>query len=670
MSSGNHRWIRFFVVFFAFMIMLSYTVVVQAEAPLLETTTEEGVAASSDVISATIVLEKVELPTVIPTEPIAIPTVEAIETVEVVEAATPEVVEPVITATPEPVEPVATPEPLPTATATAIPLPDPLPAPSNIACLPFPQPVITGYNGRAVNGPYTSASNQVVITWKDNSEGETGYLIERQVDGEAWEQIAHLRPNSTIYTNIGLNPDVAVYYRVRAVEGEVAGYLSAACSKPLFVDSEAGNFRIFYRLHGCPAIRDDEGKPYQVCVSDHNTAQQIAATLEAARLAFIELGFRDPVYASPMPVDLFPNGDVGYAYISSGGAILFDPYYMSTYEGRLWVPIHELFHQAQRAYGGLNDPNFEWVTEGQARMVQDKLCLAQDEELNCNRTLDEMGNSNYQSEVNRFLANPNQSLTEASYQAALFWTYLSEQYGSLEQEPEQGVDLLVTFWQLSATYWGSDGINLINQTLASVGSTDRFPDVVQDFTVANYAKQLSNAPEQYQYQDEQQANGAYRRVPLTLDAGLTDKQQITLESDVVSWGARYFRVWPDTSVEVITVTVDTLTEQPLSYTLLSIKDGSINEETRETTASFRAEQANNELDQVVLVVTGLQQESQFELSIAAIEEESEPEPPIATSEEENKLEPPIATNEDASWPEVEHLIIEIIRVTKGLYVAK
>ncbi len=68
------------------------------------------------------------------------------------------------------------------------------------------------------NLSYTYVSNKtVILNWKDNSEKESGFKIERRVgtDGE-WTVVYSVSRNDTSYTAYNLNPDIEYYFRVRA----------------------------------------------------------------------------------------------------------------------------------------------------------------------------------------------------------------------------------------------------------------------------------------------------------------------------------------------------------------------------------------------------------------------------------------------------------------------
>ena len=110
---------------------------------------------------------------------------------------------------------------------------------------------------------------------------------------------------------------------------------------------------------------------------------------------------------------------------------------------------HELFHHIQFAYADAAGDSGcgAWIgvtaCEGQARALQDKIYidLDLDPEASCIAT--------YRGQVNSFLASPNQNLWNASYSSALWWTYLSEQYGTIAVEPHRGIDFFVRWWQIA-----------------------------------------------------------------------------------------------------------------------------------------------------------------------------------------------------------------------------
>jgi hypothetical protein len=65
----------------------------------------------------------------------------------------------------------------------------------------------------------TAASNsEATLTWKDNSDNETGFNVERRAEGEgSFTEIVHgLAAGTQSYTSTGLDPHIRYYYQVRA----------------------------------------------------------------------------------------------------------------------------------------------------------------------------------------------------------------------------------------------------------------------------------------------------------------------------------------------------------------------------------------------------------------------------------------------------------------------
>ncbi|GGA84319.1 hypothetical protein GCM10008015_26420 [Flavobacterium palustre] len=75
-------------------------------------------------------------------------------------------------------------------------------------------PTAITFNASSVEMP--SPSSTVILTWKDNSENETNFVIERSIDGTSYTQIASVAENITTYTDNNLVPNTKYYYRVKA----------------------------------------------------------------------------------------------------------------------------------------------------------------------------------------------------------------------------------------------------------------------------------------------------------------------------------------------------------------------------------------------------------------------------------------------------------------------
>lgn len=60
---------------------------------------------------------------------------------------------------------------------------------------------------------------QIHLTWQDNSNNETGFVLERSPDQSNWAVIANVSPNLTEYLDTSLTTDGTYFYRLRAING-------------------------------------------------------------------------------------------------------------------------------------------------------------------------------------------------------------------------------------------------------------------------------------------------------------------------------------------------------------------------------------------------------------------------------------------------------------------
>jgi alkaline phosphatase len=60
------------------------------------------------------------------------------------------------------------------------------------------------------------STSQIDLAWVDNASNESGFQIERSLDGASWVQIATVGANVTSYASAGLSANTAYYYQVRA----------------------------------------------------------------------------------------------------------------------------------------------------------------------------------------------------------------------------------------------------------------------------------------------------------------------------------------------------------------------------------------------------------------------------------------------------------------------
>ena len=75
----------------------------------------------------------------------------------------------------------------------------------------------------------TASSSQINLTWRDVSDNESGFELERSTDGTNFSKVADIGANATSHENGGLNPLTKYWYRIRAKNsGGYSGYSNVA----------------------------------------------------------------------------------------------------------------------------------------------------------------------------------------------------------------------------------------------------------------------------------------------------------------------------------------------------------------------------------------------------------------------------------------------------------
>ncbi|NIJ53734.1 fibronectin type III domain-containing protein [Dyadobacter arcticus] len=76
--------------------------------------------------------------------------------------------------------------------------------------------------------------SQINLTWLDKSANETGFQLERSINGTAFTKIADIAASVVTYQNTGLSPATQYFYRIRAVNAVgVSAYSNVASAKTL-----------------------------------------------------------------------------------------------------------------------------------------------------------------------------------------------------------------------------------------------------------------------------------------------------------------------------------------------------------------------------------------------------------------------------------------------------
>jgi Mg-chelatase subunit ChlD len=289
-------------------------------------------------------------------------------------------------------------------------------------------------------------------------------------------------------------------------------------------------------------------------------AQRIADALNNSNVAaagnpngyhvgYNNLGFLDPSFGDPVRstfvFDCAPFGGCDRGNAPSDRINMPAPTVLGDAERCLRGTMgHELFHHTQYAYITFNKWQ-QWgstAVEGTARMMQDKIFS----DLDSNSP---GGCITYNGEVTGFLGNPNQDIWQASYGAALFWTYLAEQLGTTTGEPQLGADFVRTFWERAqANNSSPDTVNAVREAIDAFNTSETLENIFQDFTIANYTKGLNlnaiaNAG-RYRYRDDNDGNGTSFSAVATTNVGALPPTR-TGSASVSRWGATYLEA--DTS---------------------------------------------------------------------------------------------------------------------------
>lgn len=273
----------------------------------------------------------------------------------------------------------------------------------------------------------------------------------------------------------------------------------------------------------------------------------------------------------------------------------------------LKVAGHELLHLVQARHPGPELP--DWVSEGQARMTQDKL----------NDWLDHAdgteAGSSFLRQSNSYLTGSHTSdLTSISYDACLFWAYALEQVGTDHTDPDYGYDVIADFWDTSVNPESTDGISMFNSMLAHKGAGTSFQEIFEDFSVANYAKDLTDGtvPAAWKYVDDDETDGSGDYDAVSKQISGDTISSVNSESDsyetINRWASKYYEVDLDSSARVITVQFNQTTENTLFYAMLLMKGDDLAYSYTVESKHFQRAIVNDNYDKMVIIVVGLENE--------------------------------------------------------------
>ena len=344
------------------------------------------------------------------------------------------------------------------------------------------------------------------------------------------------------------------------------------------------HFVVHYTLINCNPPKND-------CLDSDAEAQAISDILEEVYEIYVNdpnYGFRTPLgtgtVGSPEELDVYIvdlDSGCGVAmwstptphdYFKLDSGCIRDNYDPANLRGVQGTPLHELFHRVQYSYD--KGPEEKWSYEGSACTMQDKVYGGPD-------SLDSEVDSSYVRRANRYLNSPNRvdyddyggsiaGLRRASYYAGLFWTYFMQTCGTVDEEPELGMDALRIYWEETLDHDNVDAMDHAIQTAPGCPDLHSMEDLFHEFIVANYVKRLGNVSERYQYADEHGPEGTpYDDVRVEAARWIRPASPMDrYDEEVAAWGANYYAGLP--ACDWIQVELDGAAGDYLLYAILAV----------------------------------------------------------------------------------------------------
>jgi len=133
----------------------------------------------------------------------------------------------------------------------------------------------------------TLSDGSVVLTWTDNSTTESGFVVERGVDGVVYSQITTLPADAVIYADNNVFEGTTYYYRVEVLQGDCGAYSAAAS---VYIPTSF--------LDPCPPVAtyqlilyDPDGT--QVAIIDDYRSLQFGHDVNNKGFVTLQLGYND-----------------------------------------------------------------------------------------------------------------------------------------------------------------------------------------------------------------------------------------------------------------------------------------------------------------------------------------------------------------------------------------
>lgn len=367
------------------------------------------------------------------------------------------------------------------------------------------------------------------------------------------------------------------------------------------------DFCVYYSLY------DASTNPNGLTVAQATHAADLVATFWTRYVT--DFGFLPPTYSSPkLPVWMVvtaPGNCWGVAY---GDHIEVATGCFAIGGQEEHIIGHELFHRFQASYPPDRYAVQRWLYEGSAVAVTDNALLSTDNWANYGAP----GSLAYNLNVDVYLGNTNMSFTsfKGAYESALWWKYLTEQYGATPGEPQLGVDALRRLWEANPT---KVGIAAVNQALADLGAGVTFNDVFKRFVVANLTKDLSNLPDgSYNYVDEEQVGNPKQYGPVAVyPATISSANPLASWNNhqVVPFGASYYQATVAGSCPVVSASFHRDNNSPAFYHVVTQKGNVFEAHVEGSGADWTPSFLNDGLTRVTAIAGSLYLTSEVDISL-------------------------------------------------------
>ncbi len=269
------------------------------------------------------------------------------------------------------------------------------------------------------------------------------------------------------------------------------------------------------------------------------------------------------------------------------------------------VTGHEMFHHVQFMYDGGYTAWGKVPYEGTARMMEDHIYA----------DIDGDSGAAFVSESNKYLGAPDIDFWESSYQSALGWKHLAEQYGTIATEPQIGVNFVRRFWDNLDATEDPDVPGTIQQTLTDFGAPEDLREWFVNFTIANIAKEFDTSgladAEKYQYRDEADGNGvSFASVARRTDGSQMIPGEFFGLEFVERWGADYLDVGVESAClpgDILGVKMDKV--DFIDYAILPVTDAGVVQRvfkgsSKTFGAAFVQRSGQDRIGRLIAVLTG------------------------------------------------------------------